>query len=202
MNGWDVSTFYLHTWNRSPVFYRTITPSGVFNFSPAYKRIDVIGATFAKEINDIVLKGEFVFNKDDYFSILDNQDADGIVRRSFLNYLLGLDYTFFGKIDTSLQFMQKIISHFPAFLANEEELRNYLALWIKTGFFNGKLEPELTVVTSLMEEDVMYRPRINLKIKNNWRFRFGTDIFQGRPSGIFGKFDKKSRLYSELTYNF
>lgn len=201
LNGWDVSGFYFYSWTRSPVYYRTIS-DGVFNFSPTYKRLNMIGATFAKELKEFILKGEFVFNKNDYFSTFNNADEDGIVRRNVLNYLLGLDYTFFDKVDTSLQFMQRIIFDFPDLLANEEQARNSFALWIKTGLFNDKLEPECTIVTSLMEEDVMYRPRINLKLKDNWKIRFGVDIFQGRAAGIFGKFDKKSRLYCETIYKF
>lgn len=201
LKGWDLSVFYLRTWNKSPVFYRTIT-SGLFNFAPAYKRLNIIGATFSKEIKDIVLKGEFVFNKDDYFSIFDSADADGIVRRSFLDYLLAVDYSFFNKVNTSLQFMQKAIFNYSGLLVNEKRFRNSLAFWLKTDFLNGKLEPEFTFVSSLMETDFILRPRINLKIKNNWQFRLGVDIFRGETSGVFGKFKKKSRLYSEFTYNF
>lgn len=201
LNGWDLSGFYLHTWNKMPVNYRSIN-SGIFNFSPEYKRMDVIGATFAKEIKDVVLKGEFVFNDKDYFSILDTNNPDGIVRRNSLNYLLGVDYTFFHKIDSNFQFMQNVIFDFPGSLVGQKKIRNSFALWLKTGFFDNKFEPELTVVTSLTDIDILYRPRLNIKLKDGWGYRFGADIFQGTSSGVFGMFDKKSRIYSELTYSF
>jgi len=201
LSGWDLSAFYLRTWNKSPVAYRTIN-SGVFNFSPEYKRLDAFGATFSKEINDVVLKGELLFNKDDYFSTLDINDADGVVRRNSLNYLLGVNYTLFKKLDMDLQFMQNVIFDYPGSLFGQKELRNSLALWMKTGFFDNKFEPEFTVVTSLTDIDVMYRPRLNFKFKDNWTCRLGADIFQGDSSGFFGRFDKKSRCYSEIMYSF
>jgi len=201
LNGWDFSAFYLHTWNKSPVNFRSIS-AGVYEFSPAYKKLDIFGATFAKEINEIVLKGEFVYNKDDYFQTYDSSVENGVLRRSWLNYLLGVDYTFFGKIDTAFQFMQKVIFNYSNLLTNEYNVNNSIALWLKTGFFNGALEPELTVVSSLMTQDLMIRPRINYKFMNNWLLRFGADIFQGKDTGTFGMFNKKSRLYSELSYNF
>lgn len=201
-SGWDVSAFYLHTWNKSPVGFRTIE-SGVFNFFPQYKRLDIMGATLAKEINEFVLKGELVFNKDGYFSIFDGNDIDGVVRRSFTDYLLGADYTFFEKIDTNLQFMQRVIFNHSNLLAdNEREFNNSFSFRVKTDFMNGKLEPEFLVIASLMEPDFLYRSKISLKLKDNWRVRLGADIFQGHASGLFGKFDKKSRVYSEVIYSF
>lgn len=201
-SGWDVSAFYLHTWNKSPINFRTIS-SGVFNFFPQYKRLDIMGATLAKEMNKVVLKGELVFNKDGYFSIFDNNDTDGVVRRNFIDYLLGLDYTFFEKIDANLQFMQRVVfNHSDLLVDNEREFNNSLSFRIKTDFLSGKLEPEFLAIASLMEPDFLYRPKVSLKIKNNWRLRFGADIFQGHASGLFGKFDKKSRVYSEVIYSF
>jgi len=202
LSGWDIGAFYLHTWDKSPVNFRSIQ-SGVFNFFPQYKRLEIIGATLAKEIKEAVLKGEFVFNKDSYFSIFDNTDIDGVVRRNFIDYLLGLDYTFFDKVDTNLQFMQRAIFNHTNLLAdNENKFNNSLSFRIKTDFLNGKLEPEFLIIASLMEPDFLYRPKISLKIKNNWRLRFGADIFQGDASGLFGRFDKKSRIYSEVIYDF
>lgn len=202
LNTWDLGIFYLHTWNKFPVMYRTIS-SGVYNFSPEYERQDITGATFSKEINDIVLKGESVFYRDGYFSIFDSTDTDGVVRKSFIDYLLGIDYTFFDKIDTNLQFMQRAIFNHTNLLAdNERKFNNSLSFWLKTDLLNEKLEPEFLVIASLMEPDFLYRPKFTLKFKDNWRVRLGADIFQGQAAGVFGRFDKKSRVYSEIIYDF
>ena len=201
LNEWDFSAFYLHTWNRQPVMYRTIN-SGIYVFSPSYKRLDVYGATFAKEIMDCILKGEFVFNRDDYFPIIDAGNDSGIVRRNVLNYLIGLDHKFFKKVDVNFQLMQRIIFDYPGMLFGEKESNTSFALWIRTSFFNNKIEPEYIFVTSLLELDTMHRPRVSIRLNDSCKLRFGADIFQGSSMGVFGRYKKKSRIYSEFTYNF
>lgn len=199
--GWDINAFYLHGWTKSPVYYRSIT-AGTYNFDPRYRRLDTFGATVAKEVKEMVFKGEFVFNQDDYFSTVDASDADGVRRKSFLNYLVAADYTFFGKISTSLQFMQKIIFGYEDLLAGEEQTRNDIALWLKTDLFDKRLEPELTVLSSLKEYDALYRPRLTFKLNDNWLWRIGADIFQGQSGGVLGKYRKKSRCYCEVSFTF
>jgi hypothetical protein len=43
---------------------------------------------------------------------------------------------------------------------------------------------------------------VTVKLTDALQWRVGADIFQGRPLGVFGRFDNKSRLYTELTYYF
>jgi hypothetical protein len=202
-NGLDVSTFYYHTWTHSPVYFRTILNNGLYLYYPEYRRLDMIGATFAKEVNGMVFKGEFVFNKDDYLPVFDVTDSDGIVRRNNLNYLLGLDYTFHGGIETNLQFMQRVVFNYTDTLINEKEVTNSLAFRIAKSFMDGKLEPELLMVTNLGRLDMMLRPKCVYKVTGDWRLRFGLDIFLGNnPMGFFGRYDKKSRIYLETAYHF
>ena len=201
MRGWDVAAFYLHTWDKSPVLYRTID-AGVYNFTPRYKRLDIYGATFAKEVKNIVFKGECVYNRKGYFSIFDDTNPDGVVRRDFVDYLLGADYTFFDKFDTNLQFMQRIISGYDRRLANARRVDNAVSFWVSRGFLNNALELEFLVIAGLMDKNLLYRPKITYKLTDNWKLRTGFDIFQGDPTGTFGQFRKKSRAYAELFYLF
>ena len=201
INGWDVSGFYLYTWDKTPVMYRTIN-ANVFDFHPGYKRLNIIGTTFSKELSDAVVKGEFVYNHKGNFSLFDANDSDGIIRRDFLEYVLGVDYTFFGKIDTNLQFMQRVIFGYDKRIVNERHVRNAVSLRIDKGFLNNALDAEFFIIAGLETLDLMCRPRLTYTFQNNWKFRVGLDIFDGRASGIFGKFDRKSRAYAELTYSF
>lgn len=202
LNGWDFGAFYLYTWDKFPAMFRSIDSQGGYHFLPQYKRLNIIGATFSKEIKDIIAKGEFVFNRKGNFPIFDNTNAGGISRKDFIDYLLGVDYTFFGAIDTNFQFMQRIIFDFDKRLVNEDQVRNSVSLRLERGFLNNSLETEFLVIASLMEQDLLYRPKITYNFKNNWKLRFGFDIFQGKPAGVFGRFEKKSRVYSEVSYAF
>ncbi len=199
-NGWDLSAFYLYTWDQFPVMYRAIE-AGAYRFYPQRKRQNITGVTFSKEISGIVYKGEFVFNPKGYFSIFDNSDSDGITRKDYIDYLLGIDKTIRG-IDINFQFMQRVIFNYDSLLVNEKETRNSVSFRANKGFLDNNLDVEFLIISSLMEKDLLYRPKLTYNFKNNWKFRFGLDIFQGHSSGIFGKFHEKNRVYSEISYTF
>jgi hypothetical protein len=202
-NGLDVSAFYYHTWTHAPVYFRTILNNGLYLYYPEYRRLDMIGGTFAKEVNGIVFKGECVFNKSDYLPVFDVTDLDGIVRRDNLNYLLGVDYTFRGGIETNLQFMQRVVFDYTNTLINERAVSNSFAFRIAKSFMDGKLEPEFLMVTSLGNLDMMLRPKCVWRATDSWRLRFGTDIFLGSsPMGFFGRYDDRSRVYLDTLYKF
>jgi len=202
LNGWDTSVFYYYTWDKAPAMYRTISSSGVYQFSPRYNRLNLVGSTFSKELGDFVLKGEFVFNRKGNFSIMDAADPDGISRKDFIDYLIGLDYTFWGKIDTNVQFMQRVIFDYDKRLLNERSVNNSVSFWVSRKFLEDRLEAEFLVITSLMEPDVMYRPKLTYTFKNNWKCQVGFDLFQGVSGGLFGKFEKKKRVYTQVSYTF
>mgnify|MGYP001224399319 CR=1 FL=1 len=202
LRGWDMSAFYYYTWDKAPAMYRSISPSGVYQFDPRYNRLHIAGSTFSKELGDFVLKGEFVYNRKGSFSNMDPGNPDGISRKDYIDYLLGLDYTFWGKIDTNVQFMQRIIFKYDKALLNEESVRNSFSFWVSRKFLEDRLEAEFLVITSLMEPDVMYRPKLTYTFKNNWKCRVGLDLFQGVSTGTFGKFEKKKRVYAQASYTF
>ncbi len=199
--GFDTGVFYLHSWTQSPVLYRSISV-GVYDFDPQYKRLDTFGATISKEIHDIVLKGDFVYTKDDFYPVFDVSDADGIVRSGHLEYLLGADYTFFDKIDANVQFIQNVISKHTSSMVNVDKYNNSISLRLSRDFFNRKLQAEFLVIYGLNAPDFLYQPKLKYSLTDNWQASVGADIFSGNSSGSFGLFRSKSRWYSELTYKF
>jgi hypothetical protein len=48
----------------------------------------------------------------------------------------------------------------------------------------------------------MFRPRLSWNLEKNWRWAVGADIFGGKPTGLFGRFDHNDRVYTELRYSF
>ncbi len=105
-------------------------------------------------------------------------------------------------MDTNVQLLQRWIPHHDDLLANEKELRTHLSFWAKTGFLDNKIEPELLVLFGLSDPDTLYRPKIRFNITDALDLVLGADVFQGDPTGLFGRFDKKSRLYTEVRYSF
>jgi hypothetical protein len=202
LNGWDLSVMYLYAWDRAPVLARRIEPSGEYVFTPRYERMHSYGATFSKEAGEAVWRGEMVYNHKAHFSIFDAADSDGIVDKDVLEYLLSFDYTLFGSLETNFQLMQRYLFDYDSRLANEHRVRNSFSVWFKKSFMDGDLDAELLVLSSLMEEDFMWRPSLTYKFAPDWQWKVGLDAFSGVKDGIFGKFRTKSRIYSELNYYF
>ena len=204
--GWDLSAFWFHGYDYFPVLFRTIDidplTSGInITVRPEYRRLNIFGGTFSKEVKDAIFKGEFIYNRGKYFFASDLSDTDGVIKRDFLDYLLGVDYTFFQKIDTNFQFMQRIIfNHCESMI--DDRTKTSFSIWLKTGFFDNRLEPEVFFVSSLRKINLMVRPRITYKINDNWTGVLGADIFGGDHDTDFGQFDTKDRVYIELRYDF
>ena len=206
MAGWDLSGFYFYGYDYFPTLFRTIgvdplTSQTTFTVKPEYKRLNIFGLTFAKEVEDVIFKGEFVYNQGKYFLVNDLTDSDGVVKKDFLDYLIGMDYTFFEKIDFNVQFMQRIIFNYADTIV-DDEMKTSFSCWFKTGFFDNRLEPELFFVSSLRETDLMFSPKVSYKFKDNWTAAVGVDVFRGISDGEFGQFDAKDRTYIELRYDF
>ena len=201
-DGWDFSLFHLYTWDKFPANLRTVVAPGVYLFTPEHKRINITGATFAKERGGVVFKGEFVYYQGKRFSVLDETDVDGVVEKDYLDYLLGVDYTFFEKVDFNFQFMQRVIFGFDDDIFREERVRTSASVWFKTGFLDNRLEPELLVISSLEELDMLLRAKLNYKFRGSWQARIGLDVFDGPDDGIFGQYSSSDRVYAEVRYDF
>jgi hypothetical protein len=65
-----------------------------------------------------------------------------------------------------------------------------------------RLEAEVLWIASLNRSEWMLRPRISWGFERNWRLAFGVDLFQGPPLGLFGQFNNRDRVYTEVRYDF
>lgn len=208
MDGWDMSLFYLYDMYNSPVNYRVISlnPPGsqhpaTITYLPKYERIHRIGTTFSKDYHDVIFKGEFIYNNEMYFQSSDISDLDGVETSDTFDWLLGADYTFFDKLETNFQLMQNIILDHNSSMIQKEYKTSFSA-WLKTGFFENKIEPELFFISSLDQKDFMLRPSITYNYSGSLKFILGADAFWGEPDGDFGIFRQSDRIYMEALYNF
>jgi hypothetical protein len=65
-----------------------------------------------------------------------------------------------------------------------------------------RIEAEVLWITSLARSDWMLRPHVAWDFQRNWRLIAGVDIFSGPPLGLFGQFDNRDRVYTEVRYSF
>lgn len=199
-DGWDVSGFYYHSLDASPTFYRVSGPAAPPVFQARHDKIDQVGATFAKDFGSIVLKGELIYTDGRKFNVTRPAAVDGLARQNTLDYVLGLDFNLPAETRLNLQFFQRVyFGHDPDLIADKRESGASILL---NGKIWNKLEAQALLIHSLNHSDWMFRPRLSWNFQKDWRWALGADIFGGRPTGLFGRFDHSDRVYSELRYSF
>jgi hypothetical protein len=203
VGGWDLSAFYYSSMDTAPTFFRKVvtTPVPTFVYTPDHKRIQQFGGTLSKGYLDTVLRVEMVYTQDRRFAVTRLSDADGVVQKGSLDYAVGLDYTLPHSSRINIQFFQRWIpDHDSAMTA--KRLESGASFYASTKLMDGNLEPRLLVITGLSRGDWMARPRLLWNLNGNWRWVLGADMFGGPPTGLFGQYDGKDRIYTELRYIF
>jgi len=203
INGWDVSGFYYSSMDASPTFFRQVvtTPVPAFVYAPDHKRIQQIGSTFSKAYADTVLKAEMVYTLDRWFAVNDLSDTDGVVQKDSLDYAVGLDYNLPQGSRLNVQFFQRRFpNHDPAMTA--KRLESGASFYASTKMMDDNMESQLLVIGSLSRGDWMARPKVIWTLNGNWRWVIGADFFNGSRMGLFGQYDGKDRIYTEVRYIF
>jgi len=198
-NGWDISGFYYRSSDVTPTFYRQFDgPTTVYQ--ARHDRINQYGGTLSKDFGEVVLKAEGVYTTGRSFSVLDLADSDGVVRQNTLDWAVGLDFTLPAESRFNVQLFQRRYSNYnPTQIPDKEE--NGYSLLFNTKVINN-WEGQAIFISSLNRTDWLLRPRLTWNFQRNWRMLFGADIFKGPPTGLFGQFDQKDRIYSEVRFTF
>lgn len=203
VNGWDLSVLYYNSMDLSPTFFREVvtTPTPLFVYSPDHKRIQQLGATLSKAYTDTVWRLETVYTHDRRFPVDNLSDIDGVVQKDSLDYALGWDYNLPRDSRLNLQFFQRWFPHYDSTMT-AKRLESGASVFVSTKFMDGKLEPQLLVMTSLSRGDWMTRPKLVWTLSGNWRWVLGADLFNGPHTSLFGQYDSKDRVYTEIRYIF
>ena len=209
MRGWDLSLIYYDQADKIPVFFQRRLPQpvgpDVIALEPRHPRVHIVGATLAKSFEPVVLRSEVALTIGKRYETTNPLDADGVVRRDTLDYLIGVDYTFFSKIDATLQLSQKILTGSATNLtrgAVEAQVTTSAALRLATGFFDNTLNPTLLFVVNANRGDYRVSPRIDWLATGAVTFSVGADIFEGPRRTLYGQFDRNDRVYVTTTWRF
>ncbi len=200
LGGLDLGMFYLYSWEKFPIYVRELNGS----YTPSYLRKDIVGLTFSKDVvADSILKGELAVVPNQPYNVFDPLDVDGVDRRSTVNYVLGIDHTFFEKWESNFQILQQLIDGSDRYLINQKSRSTHGSFWLKTDIAHGKLEPQVIAIFGLDRKDHLIRPKIVWNCTDNIRFHLGADVFIGQPqTGLFGIFENRDRIYSNLEFHF
>jgi len=63
-------------------------------------------------------------------------------------------------------------------------------------------EPQILWIQYFKDGGGLVRPRLNWYPVKNTTVGFGLDIFTGSSDGVFGRYNNRDRLYTEVRYDF
>jgi len=207
--GWDVSLIYYDEADKTPVFFqrRVAQPAGpdVVVFEPRHPRLHIVGATLGKSFEPVVVRAEAALSIGKRYETTDPLDPDGVVRRDTLDWLVGVDYTFFERVDTTLQLSQKVLMGSATNLTRpgvEARATTSVALRVTTGFFDNTLNPAVLFVVDVNRGDFRLSPRIDYLVSPAVTLSVGADIFEGPHLTLYGEFDRNDRVTFTTTWRF
>lgn len=199
--GWDVAAFYYRSFSTQPTFYRVGAGNdGTPVLQPRYDRIGQLGATVTKDFQSFVMRGEAVYTRGQRLSSLDPSANEGVVERNTLDYIASIEFPFANDARLNVQVFQR------AYAGGRHDLA------LNTGDFGAsvlfswkpfaKLEPQLQWIQTFGGGGGLARPRVTWMAEKNLSVAFGADVFTGPADGLFGRYNNRDRVYSELRYDF
>jgi hypothetical protein len=207
-NGWDVSAFAYSSMDAQATFHLDAESiPGTWIYRARHDRIHQYGGTVAKDFGDFVLKGEMVYTRGRQFAVLPRfdanglpADANGVVPQKTMDWAVGLDFTLPADTRFNVQFYQRrYFDHDRDLTADAREDGYSLLLSHK---FTDRLEAQALWISSLNRTDWLFRPKLIWNFERNWRWVLGADIFKGPQLGLFGRYDRQDRAYTEVRYSF
>jgi hypothetical protein len=230
---WDTElTFsYLYTWDPFPTIFRhvLIDQSADPIFLPTYTRISMYGATFVKQLDSSILKGELAYVTGKYFAVYDTVDVNhdgwldnnGEFKRDHVRWGIGQDFTWQG-YDISPSIVQWIILNYdPAII--EDQYDTSFNLFVRKEFPGSSITFTMLAIALINMEEEYAEPKWTFRITDNFQIASGVDLFFGRASqfgasGIldangnvivpdqrnqfFGNFHDNNRLFIEFKYSY
>lgn len=198
--GWDLSAFYYRSTDSMATFYRDIVAGPTFVYHPRHDRIWQLGGTLGKDLGPFVLKGEVIYTDGRKYSVVDITDTDGVATQDTLDWVVGLDFSLGQDTRLNTQLFQRIyLDHDPDIIPEQHE--NGISLLLNRKF-GRDWEAEVLWISSLNRTDWLLRPKVSWSFSPNWKLVMGVDVFHGPATGLFGQYDAKDRVYSELRLDF
>jgi len=200
--GWDLSAFYYRSFSTQPTFHREATgdPARPFEFRPRYDRISQVGATFSKDFDDFVLRGEVVYARGQRHALADLAAVESVVERSTLDYIVGADIPLPHDTRINVQVFQRVYSGGSGDLAIQNG--SVGASVFLTTRLTSTIEPQILWLQYFSDGGGLIRPRVNWRAAPNVTVGAGVDIFTGPADGYFGRYNDRDRVYAELRYSF
>lgn len=194
-----------YAWDDDPTMHineiidsTTHQPTGLM-ITPRHHRLTIGGGSFSTALGPFVVRGEAAWYHGKYFITADPVAFDGVVKKDYLHYLIGMDYSIW---DTrfSGQFIQQAILDYDDPI-ERDQFENTMTLLIRRDFLRETLTLELFSYIGLNNKDALIRPRIYYDLTDGFEILLGANIFTG-DNGLFGQYSDNSMAYFKVKYSF
>jgi hypothetical protein len=166
---------------------------------PEHHRLTIGGGSFSTTLGPIVLRGEGAYYQGKYFNTNDPRAKESVVKKDYLHYLLGIDYTL---MDWHLsgQFIQQAILDYDDFIQNDQ-YSNMATFLATKDYLNETLNLSFFMYYDFNNEASLIRPKVTYDLADAFEILVGANIFTG-TEGMFGQFHDNSMVYTKLKYSF
>ncbi len=194
-----------YMWDDDPTMHitKTIDPQTFqltdLTVTPRHHRLGLAGSSFSTTLGGFVLRGEGAYYNGKYFNSKDPTLTDGVVKKNYLHYLIGMDYTLWD-IKLSFQFIQQAILDYDEYINNDEH-ENTMTILASKDFFRETLRLELFSYIGLYNSDALIRPKITYDLADGFEILLGANIFVG-DEGNFGQYDNNDMVYTKIKYSY
>lgn len=201
LSGIDFSVSALHTWNKMPVFTRSMSPSFDTIFVKAnHYNLDMLGLDFS------VPKGQFVFRGEGAYYMGEFHEANQKnlnlkpIKKNSLNWLIGIDWYPGNDWTITAQYSHKFITNYLDVLQNSENTV------LSTAGITKKLIRSTLSISTFVYVDVSNggffdRTSIDYALSDEIHIMLGYDWFQG-DKGMFGLYKNNSEVWFKAKYSF
>ncbi len=202
--GWDLTFNYFYHYLDAPVNYQLVDPNKV-SINAKYKRSHLIGGTASKAFGDFTLRTEVGYSSDS-FHLLENDSANyltkqGIHQSADISSVIGLDYQGLTDIFISAQWFQSYLLDDEIGLIRPQHDHTF-SLMYNQSFANEVWTFEALLLHAKDQGDGSIQGKVSYMLESNVKLWFGTDLFYGNESGLFGQFKKTDRVNIGFEWGF
>ncbi len=167
---------------------------------PEYHRLTMGGGSISTTLGAWVLRGEGAFYGAKYFNSTNPNYADGTVKKIYVHYLAGVDYTLWD-VRLSGQFIQEAILDYEQELY-QDEFNNMGTFLVSRDFLLETLNWQLFIYYGFNNEYALIRPKLTYDFADGFEILFGANIFTEHGTSWFGQYMNNDMLYAKVKYSF
>ncbi len=195
--GIDFSLSALHTFDKMPVFMKTLQTDSLI-ISPQYNRMTFVGADFSKPLGQFVVRGEVAFNINKHLTT--KGVPTQLKKHNTINALLGIDWYASNNWMLSAQFSNEVILEYADNLEQEENT-SLLTFNVSKSILNNTLKFSNFIYTDLNHGGFFNRFSADYSLSDQIHLLAGYDHFEG-DKGMFGMFKNNSEVWLKIKFSF